>query len=997
MSPNTTLVLVPGAWHSPASYAPLIAVLKTPPYASLFTTVTAVALPSVDSRPRGQTSWAADVAAVRAALVAAIDTGDDVWLLMHSYGGAPGTEAVQGLTRTERAARGASGGVVHLVYMAAFPLAEGESLLSRAPGGRRAPWVADSGLDDGNSVVPGPTAREVFYHDVTDEAVLKRLEREIGSHSEASFLSTATYAAWREVPSLYLLCERDRAFPAVAQEAYIAQKEGWMEGVGGWRVVRLDSGHFPVLNMPERVAEELAEEQRHALSVHSGRDDKARPPEHSLSRHIIHHDRIEHDLFVKHLHRGWATVLVEAKIVTGTLSRAWPRGLILLEPLLRCNKTSTKDARPAALKLVERRICGNSTGASLYISSALPPACHARPAIGNRGTGATSDWYVDSFVGSLSKSHAAQDRGDTNFASVRVYATLCRLYSALCPRPAVHCFATFKPPPCPSARGYIFQTSCDAHRYDRPLSPRPRPSVAPTGPAQAHTYTRLWSFWGPSPHSPTSHRPLASWPPTIPRRRRRIPALDPIRVLRLLNTQQWLFFLVAFCGWTWDAFDFFTVTLTVEQMAETFGRPKADITWGITLVLMLRSVGAIGFGLWADRYGRKWPYVVNLALFVVLELATGFCQTYQQFLGVRAVYGIAMGGLYGNAAATALEDCPEEARGLISGMLQQGYAFGFLLATAFARAFVDTTRHGWRPLYWFGAGPPVLIIIFRLCLPETNTFIERQRIREAGDNVGKTFVKEGKVALKKHWMILVYLVLLMAGFNFMSHGSQDLYPTMLTNQYNFTPDQLTVTQVVANLGAMTGGTIIGYLSQSLGRRFSIIFISIIGGALLYPYTFVDDTKIIAPAFFEQFCVQGAWGVIPIHLMELSPGSFRTFVVGTSYQLGNLASSASSTIEATIGERFPLPPKVAADGKVTQRYQYGRVICIFMGCVFAYVILLTLIGPEARGHRMDASSDSDLAEATGAEAINRVVGKGSHASDSSDEEKSEHVKTTDRLA
>ena len=438
---------------------------------------------------------------------------------------------------------------------------------------------------------------------------------------------------------------------------------------------------------------------------------------------------------------------------------------------------------------------------------------------------------------------------------------------------------------------------------------------------------------------------------------------NPFKVLGLLNAKQWNFFLLAFAGWTWDAFDFFTVSLTVTGMAKTFDKTTAQITWGITLVLMLRSVGAIIFGIWADRYGRKWPFVVNLFLFVVLELGTGFAQTYQQFLGIRALYGIAMGGLYGNAAATALEDCPAEARGIISGMLQQGYAFGYLLATAFSRALNDTTSHAWRPLYWFGACPPVLIIIWRIFTPETDTFIERQKIRTAGDSVGKTFISEGKVAVRKHWVILTYLVLLMAGFNFMSHGSQDLYPTMLENQYNFDANAVTITQVVANLGAMTGGTVIGYSSQKLGRRFSIIYISIVGGAQLYHYTFISTEKIIAPAFFEQFCVQGAWGVIPIHLMELSPGSFRTFTVGTSYQLGNLASSASSTIEATIGERFPLSPLVdAKTGKTTPRYNYGKVICIFMGCVYAYVIILTFFGPEYLGRKLDVKHDDDMQEA-----------------------------------
>ncbi|KZF23323.1 carboxylic acid transporter protein-like protein [Xylona heveae TC161] len=436
-------------------------------------------------------------------------------------------------------------------------------------------------------------------------------------------------------------------------------------------------------------------------------------------------------------------------------------------------------------------------------------------------------------------------------------------------------------------------------------------------------------------------------------------APNPFKLLALLNVQQWLFFLVAFCGWTWDAFDFFTVSLTVSDLAKSFNKSKADITWGITLVLMLRSVGSIAFGLAADRYGRKWPFIINNILFIALELGTGFTQTYKQFLAVRALFGIAMGGLYGNAAATALEDCPEAARGIISGMLQQGYAFGYLLATVFSRAFVNTTSHGWRPLFWFGAGPPVLIILFRLCLPETRSYRERHQVRHEKGNIGKTFISEGRVALKRHWLLLIYLVLLMAGFNFMSHGSQDLYPTMLTNQYNFSANAVTVTQVVANLGAMAGGTTIGYSSQIFGRRFSIIFICVIGGALLYPYTFVSNKGVIAAAFFQQFCVQGAWGVIPIHLMELSPGSFRTFVVGTSYQLGNLVSSASSTIEATIGERFPLPSK----GSET-RYQYGKVICIFMGCVYAYTIILTFLGPEKLGRKMSAEYDNDLAEAAG---------------------------------
>ncbi|KAE8324449.1 major facilitator superfamily domain-containing protein [Aspergillus sergii] len=433
---------------------------------------------------------------------------------------------------------------------------------------------------------------------------------------------------------------------------------------------------------------------------------------------------------------------------------------------------------------------------------------------------------------------------------------------------------------------------------------------------------------------------------------------NPFKLLAMLNAQQWAFLAVSFLAWSWDSFDYFTVSLTVSDLAETFGTSASDITWGITLVLMLRSVGSIMFGIFADRYGRKWPFIINNVLFIVLELGTGFCETYHQFLAVRALFGIAMGGLYGIAAVTALEDCPEEARGLIAGLMQQGYAFGYLLATAFARALVNTTSHGWRPYFWFAACPPVLIIAFRLCLPETQAFRNRQAARESCDNATGQFISDARAALRHHWLLLIYMVLLTSGLNFVSHGSQDLYPTMLENDFNFSSDAVTVTQVVANLGAMTGGTTVGYCSQIFGRRFSMILICIVGGALVYPYTYTRGHAVIAVSFFEQFCVQGAWSVIPIYLLELSPVAFQTFVVGSAYQFGNLASSASSTIESTIGERFPLPPWRKADGTVVDRYHYGKVMCIFMGAAYAYSILLLLVGPEKKGRSTDGVADRE---------------------------------------
>lgn len=209
----------------------------------------------------------------------------------------------------------------------------------------------------------------------------------------------------------------------------------------------------------------------------------------------------------------------------------------------------------------------------------------------------------------------------------------------------------------------------------------------------------------------------------------------------------------------------------------------------MTVTLMLRSVGALVFGAVSDRYGRKWPMIINLVLFIILELASGFCQTLSQFLGVRALYGIAMGGLFGPAAATALEDLPYDARGVLSGFFELGYSSGYLVAAIFYRALVPTTSYGWRSLFWFGAGPPVLIIAYRLWLPETNGFqvmaaerearlvLERQaggqednedaRVERAGL---KAWVKESWIAIKEYWVIFIYLIFLMTGWNSISHG-----------------------------------------------------------------------------------------------------------------------------------------------------------------------------------------------------------------------------------
>ncbi|KAJ5094924.1 carboxylic acid transporter [Penicillium argentinense] len=421
---------------------------------------------------------------------------------------------------------------------------------------------------------------------------------------------------------------------------------------------------------------------------------------------------------------------------------------------------------------------------------------------------------------------------------------------------------------------------------------------------------------------------------------------NPVSVVRELTTHQWLMFFVGFLGWTWDAFDFFTVSLTVTEIAQDFDVSVTSVTWGITVTLMLRSVGALASGFFADRYGRKWPFIINLCFFIILELGSGFCQNLRQFLGVRALYGIAMGGLFGSAAATALEDLPYDARGVLSGFFEMGYAIGYLLAAA---------------MY----PPPVLIILFRLMLPETNYFQvmvaereERSRQMQAENDQAhvtgfQSLLKYSRAAFKENWVLFIYLVILMTGFNACSHGSQDFYPTFLKDQVGFNANQVTIITVVGQAGAFAGANFFGYISTFFGRRSTMMVTCVIGGALVPSYVLPRDMSLIATVFWEQFCVGGVWGPIPIHLMEVCPPEFRSLMVGFTYQLGNLASSASATIQSTIGSKYPLPP-TATNHK---RFDYGTVMGIFLGAVWAYILFFLFWGPE-----MSAEERDDEAEA-----------------------------------
>ena len=277
---------------------------------------------------------------------------------------------------------------------------------------------------------------------------------------------------------------------------------------------------------------------------------------------------------------------------------------------------------------------------------------------------------------------------------------------------------------------------------------------------------------------------------------------------------------------------------------------------------MVRSLGAIASGYTGDRYGRRWPYVANMILMIVSQLGTGFVKTYGQFIGCRIIFGIAMGGMFGNASTTAVEDAPLEARGILSGLVLGAYSFGGLLAACFNLAITAHSPYGWRALFWFGAGPPVLLIVFRVCVPETKAFQFVQETRKAAEEGGNPtffFKHELIPAIRNHYWRLIYLVLLMAGFNFMPHGSQDLYPTFLERQIGMSANTVTVLTIISNLGGLIGGGVGGHLSTFVGRRLTVIISACLGGAMIAPWVLVRNNGIIAAAFFEQFFIQAAVG------------------------------------------------------------------------------------------------------------------------------------------
>jgi SHS family lactate transporter-like MFS transporter len=407
--------------------------------------------------------------------------------------------------------------------------------------------------------------------------------------------------------------------------------------------------------------------------------------------------------------------------------------------------------------------------------------------------------------------------------------------------------------------------------------------------------------------------------------------VDAIRLFKSLNRVQRHTFAACFLGWALDALDFFLLTFVLVSVSHDFGRSIPQVAFAITLTLMMRPVGAFIFGLLGDKFGRRIPLMADIIFYSVMELLTAFAPNFTVFLILRALFGIGMGGEWGLGASLAMESLPTQARGLFSGILQQGYAFGYLLAAVVY--WVVFPFFGWRGLFIAGALPALLVIYIRAHVPESPVW-ERQRSC-------KDIVRFDLIAfIKQHGALFLYAVLLMTAFNYMSHGTQDLYPTFLEKQRGFGVSQKSMITIVYAIGAICGGTVVGYLSQHWGRRRSIISAAVCGMLLIPLWIFAPSTALlIVGGFLMQFMVQGAWGVVPVHLTELSPGEFRGTFPGLAYQLGNFAAAYAAQQQAYLAERFRME-----NGEPN----YALTMALVEGVVFLAIIVLAAIGREQRG-------------------------------------------------
>jgi SHS family lactate transporter-like MFS transporter len=362
---------------------------------------------------------------------------------------------------------------------------------------------------------------------------------------------------------------------------------------------------------------------------------------------------------------------------------------------------------------------------------------------------------------------------------------------------------------------------------------------------------------------------------------------------RRLNATQRNTFIACFLGWSLDAFDFFILVFCLNALASQFQAKVSTISEAIFLTLAMRPLGAFLFGRMADRFGRRPTLMLDIIAYSVFELASAFSPNLTFFFVTRALFGIAMGGEWGVGAALTFETLPAEGRGFFSGLLQEGYVVGYLFAALLYGTLFPLV--GWRGMFVVGVLPAFLVLYIRRNVEESPAWLQGQVSDKSESRVGK--------GIATYWMNFLFLVVLMFGFNSFSHGTQDLYPTFLEKNHHFLPAQVRTVSVIASLGALLGGILFGTLSERMGRRRTIVMAALLAIPMIPLWAYSPSLPMLAlGGFLMQFMVQGAWGVIPAHLNELSPPAVRGTFPGLAYQLGNLLASWNAVIQARLVER-----------------------------------------------------------------------------------------------
>ncbi|AXE31869.1 MFS transporter [Chromobacterium phragmitis] len=381
-----------------------------------------------------------------------------------------------------------------------------------------------------------------------------------------------------------------------------------------------------------------------------------------------------------------------------------------------------------------------------------------------------------------------------------------------------------------------------------------------------------------------------------------------------------------YMGWTLDAFDFFLMVFVLKDVAREFGADIEAVSWAIMLTLAARPIGALIFGRLADRFGRRPVLMANIALYSALGFSSAFAPNLMVLLMLRALFGVAMGGEWGVGSSLTMESIPKESRGFVSGLLQAGYPSGYLLATL---AFGQLFEHiGWRGMFMLSLLPALLTLYIRRNVPESPSW-----------EAAKHHEKPGLLqAIAAQWRLSLYAIVLMTCFNFFSHGTQDMYPTFLRVQHKFDPHTVQMIGICLNVGAIIGGLSVGALSERMGRRNAITLAALLALPALPLWAFAGTPLLLAAgAFLMQISVQGAWGVVPAHLNEISPSAVRATFPGLVYQLGNLLASVNSPLQARMAQN--------------NGGDYGMAMAIVAGIVALAIAILIRFSDEKRGEPM----------------------------------------------